>query len=153
MQLRTLVVGSRALLVVGSVAVASGVLGSLRAQEVGQRTTAVVLNAYDGRQQFTTYCASCHGANAQGDGPVGLSLIRRPPDLTTFALRNGGTFDPEVVYQIIDGRKPAKGHGGANMPVWGDAFSKSLEGSSPAAVKDRIDAMVRWLQSIQRTPD
>jgi mono/diheme cytochrome c family protein len=136
-------------IVIGAAAAAAGT----REQEVGQRTSPVVLNAYDGRAQFATYCASCHGASAGGDGPIGLLLKRRPADLTTFAARNGGRFDPELVYQIIDGRKPAKGHGGADMPVWGDAFSKSVDGSSPGAIKDRIDAIVRWLQTIQRKPE
>ena len=81
---------------------------------------------------------------------MGAVLKRKPPDLTTFAARSGGAFDRDLVCQIIDGRQPVKGHGGPDMPVWGNAFSKSLDGSSPAAIKDRIDALVQWLESIQR---
>jgi mono/diheme cytochrome c family protein len=119
-------------------------------QDVGQKTAPVTLHAYDGQDQFTTYCASCHGRTAKGDGVVGAILTKKPPDLTTFAARNGGKFDEELVYRIIDGRERVVGHGGADMPVWGDAFSRSAEGSSPGAVKDRIDAIVRWLGRIQQ---
>jgi mono/diheme cytochrome c family protein len=150
MERRILVVGSCAIALIATFATARAAVATLQAQEAAERTAPVVPGLYDGRDQFSTYCASCHGAGAKGDGPVGLLLKRRPPDLTTFALRNGGTFDAELVYQIVDGRKPAKGHGGADMPVWGDAFSKSVDGSSPAAVKDRIDAIVKWLRSVQR---
>jgi mono/diheme cytochrome c family protein len=134
------------------IAAAAAAAGA-RAQEVGQRTSPVVFNAYDGREQFATYCASCHGTSGRGNGPMGQSLKRPPADLTSFATRHDGRFDPELVYQIIDGRKWVKDHGSADMPVWGDTFSKAVDGSSPGAIKDRIDAIVRWLQTIQRKPE
>jgi mono/diheme cytochrome c family protein len=118
-------------------------------QEVPPQSAPVMMHGYDGIDQFTTYCASCHGTTAKGDGTVGALLRKKPPDLTTFAQRNGGTFDAELVYKIIDGRKPVQGHGGNDMPVWGDALSRSREGSSPGAIKDRIEAIVRYLQRIQ----
>lgn len=119
-------------------------------QEVGQKSAPVTLHGYDGQDQFNTYCASCHGSSAKGDGVVGALLRKKPPDLTTLAQRNGGKYDGEMIFRIIDGRKPVDGHGGSDMPVWGDAFSKSAEGSSPGAVKDRIDAIVRWLERVQQ---
>ena len=51
----------------------------------------------------------------------------RPPDLTLFAARNGGTFPAALVGKIIDGRQPLPGHGGPDMPVWGDAFRRVNE--------------------------
>jgi mono/diheme cytochrome c family protein len=124
-----------------------------RSQEMDQKAAPATARAYDGQDQFGTYCASCHGRSARGDGVVGALLRKRPPDLTTMAARNGGVYDGELVYQIIDGRKSVDGHGGADMPVWGDAFSKSSEGSSPDAVKDRIAAIVTWLGKVQqKTP-
>ena len=51
----------------------------------------------------------------------------RPPDLTLFAARNGGTFPAALVGKIIDGRPPLPGHGGPDMPVWGDAFRRVNE--------------------------
>jgi mono/diheme cytochrome c family protein len=137
-------------IVVSVIAVCAATIAATGRAQVGPQTAPVVMSAFDGQDQFATYCASCHGTSAKGDGVVGALLAKKPPDLTTFAARNGGTFDSALVFAIIDGRKAVKGHGGADMPVWGDAFSKSLEGSSPAAIKDRIDAVVKYLGRIQR---
>ncbi len=35
------------------------------------------------------------------------------------------------------------------MPVWGDAFKRSVEGYSEKAVKTRIQAIVEYLKSVQ----
>ena len=103
-----------------------------------------------GAAVFKTYCASCHGAQAHGDGPIAQHLRTVPPDLTGLALRNKGKFEGDKVLRIIDGREPVKGHGGADMPVWGDAFKQSAEGYSEARVKSRIEAIVEYLESIQQ---
>ena len=114
-----------------------------------QQTAEAVLTGTTGDQLFKTYCASCHGKSAKGDGPLADSLRFRPADLTLIAKRNGGKFDPDKVYRIVDGREPVKGHGGTDMPVWGDAFKRSVEGYSEKAVKERIQALVDYLKSIQ----
>jgi len=98
-----------------------------------------------GSQLFRTYCASCHGATGRGNGPLADQLRRRPPDLTQFTRRNGGTFPSERVYRIIDGRDVAS-HGDREMPVWGDIFK--MDASRPDA-KAQIDAIVRYLAGIQ----
>ena len=102
-----------------------------------------------GAYLFRTYCASCHGTSARGDGPLADSMRRRPADLTAIAQRNKGVFPTEQVFQIIDGRTPVKGHGGADMPVWGDVFSKSSESGGPEAVKRQIEGLVRYLEGLQ----
>jgi mono/diheme cytochrome c family protein len=83
--------------------------------------------APSGIDTFNSYCATCHGTGGKGDGPLASSLRTRPPDLTLLAARNGGKFDPDQVAQIIDGRNPVKGHGGGEMPVWGEIFAKSID--------------------------
>jgi mono/diheme cytochrome c family protein len=98
---------------------------------------------------FKTYCASCHGPEAKGDGPLAQHLRTVPPDLTKLAARNKGQFDADKTRRIIDGRNPVKGHGGPDMPVWGDAFKQSQEGYSEEKVKARIDALVAFLESMQ----
>ena len=108
-----------------------------------------VLGGTDGGSLFRTYCASCHGKEAKGDGPLADNLRVRPPDLTLLAKENKGTFDADLVHRIIDGREPVKGHGGTDMPVWGDAFKHSAEGYSEKAIKARIDAIVVHLKSVQ----
>jgi mono/diheme cytochrome c family protein len=102
-----------------------------------------------GARLFTTHCATCHGRTALGDGPLVEQLRRAPPDLTKYTARNGGVFPRERVYRIIDGRDVAS-HGNREMPVWGDAFKQSRDGSSDEAVKARIEAIVRYLQGIQQ---
>jgi mono/diheme cytochrome c family protein len=103
-----------------------------------------------GSQLFRTYCASCHGADARGSGPVAQQLRRMPPDLTTFTMRNGGMFPSERVRRIIDGRDVAS-HGEREMPVWGDAFRRTRAGGlSEDALAARIDAIVRYLEAIQQ---
>jgi mono/diheme cytochrome c family protein len=114
-----------------------------------QQTSEAFLGGSDGSSIFTTYCASCHGREAKGDGPLADSLRMRPPDLTLLAKRNKGVFDADMVHRIIDGRQAVKGHGGPDMPVWGDAFKHSREGYSENAVKARIDSIVEHLKSIQ----
>lgn len=99
---------------------------------------------------FSNYCATCHGESAQGDGPLAAMLRKRPANLTLLARSNGGVFSPEMVAQIIDGRKPLAGHGGGDMPAWGDAFARSAEGSE--SIPDKIKAIVTYLETIQQKP-
>jgi len=105
--------------------------------------------SYSGSELFKTYCAACHGTSAHGDGPLAANMKKPPPDLTQFAARNGGVFPAALVAQIIDGRQPVKGHGGPDMPVWGDAFRASRQGSSEESVQARIEALVEYLEHIQ----
>jgi mono/diheme cytochrome c family protein len=106
-----------------------------------------------GSQLYVTYCASCHGPNAHGNGSIAIFLRVAPADLTQIAKRNNGVFDRERVYRIIDGRQPVKPHGRAEkseMPVWGDAFGKSATtGGDETVVSAKIRALVQYLESIQ----
>jgi mono/diheme cytochrome c family protein len=101
-----------------------------------------------GAALFRTHCATCHGATARGNGPLADSLRRMPPDLTKYTTRNGGVFPSERLSQIIDGRGVVS-HGDREMPVWGNAFRSSRDGLTAAGAKARIDAVVRYLESIQ----
>jgi mono/diheme cytochrome c family protein len=105
---------------------------------------------FDGADVFRTYCVVCHGQSAKGDGPLSSQLRKVPADLTLFTKNNKGTFPKELVAKIIDGREPVTGHGGGDMPVWGDAFSRSAEDSDPESVKQKIQALVGYLESIQQ---
>jgi len=108
-------------------------------------------NSINGADLFRTYCVACHGPDAKGTGPLAPSLGRKPADLTLLAGANGGTFPDEMAGRIIDGRNPVKGHGGGDMPVWGEALLRS-QGSdgSETKVKERIDAIVDYLRTVQR---
>lgn len=101
-----------------------------------------------GSQLFRTYCATCHGTTARGNGPLADSLRHVPPDLTTYTARNGGVFPSERLRRIIDGRD-VQTHGDRDMPVWGDAFKSSRGGFSDESVAARIAAILRYLEGIQ----
>lgn len=77
------------------------------------------------------------------------ALRHSPPDLTMLSLRNNGVFPSERVHRIIEGRD-VDSHGNREMPVWGDVFKAKGDRSGREATKDRIDAIVRYLESIQR---
>jgi len=129
--------------------VVSALVSTVAPTASAQQTAEAVLSGTSGDALFKTYCGSCHGKSAKGDGPLADSLRFRPPDLTVIAKRNKGKFDADKVYRIIDGREPVKSHGGTDMPVWGDAFKRSVEGYSEKAVKTRIEAIVEYLKTIQ----
>jgi mono/diheme cytochrome c family protein len=101
-----------------------------------------------GAQLFRAYCASCHGVDGRGAGPVTEALRTIPPDLTEFALRNAGVFPGERLRQIIDGRH-VTAHGTTEMPVWGRVFMRE-PGGDPDVARARIDALVKYLESIQQ---
>ncbi len=105
-----------------------------------------------GKSVFTIYCASCHGEAGRGDGPVANFLKRRPADLAQITLRNKGTFPSDRVYAMIDGRQVVKTHGDSQMPVWGDAFAKSVTDADERGIKAKIDALVDYLESLQERP-
>ena len=116
---------------------------------VAGATLGAAVTVENGSELFRSYCASCHGAGGKGDGPLAANLRVAPTDLTRLAKRNHGKFDAAKVRQAIDGRGPKEIHGGADMPVWGDAFKRAGEGYSEAKVKERIDALVEHIETLQ----
>jgi mono/diheme cytochrome c family protein len=109
------------------------------------------LSGYSGHELYRRFCASCHGAHAEGNGPVASFFKLQPPDLTRLAQRHGGQFPAEKVRQIIDGRSNVAPHGSREMPVWGLEFVMA-GGSSPDAEKQSqavISRLVEYLASIQ----
>jgi mono/diheme cytochrome c family protein len=105
--------------------------------------------AVSGAYAYRTYCASCHGTGGKGDGPLSENLRFQPPDLTLISKRNGGEFPTETIHRIVDGRKPLPGHGGPEMPIWGDAFRNADTGYDDAKVKERIRSVVEYLRALQ----
>ena len=72
---------------------------------------------------MSTACATCHGRDGKGNGPVSAALRVPPPDLTVLAKKNNGVFPFSSVYEIIDGRKAVIAHGTRDMPIWGDRYA------------------------------
>ena len=98
---------------------------------------------------YKTYCAVCHGADGKGDGPLAGSLRIRPPDLTLLAKKDGGDYPKGKIHRIVDGRNPVKGHGGPDMPVWGDAFSRTTYDNDADAVRRKIESLVKYIEMLQ----
>ncbi len=106
-------------------------------------------SALMGKQIFRSYCASCHGSEARGDGSVAKYLTIEPADLTRINKRNDGEFPFDRIFQTIDGREAVRGHGKREMPIWGDAFKKTRDNPDEEAVKEKITHLVHFLRSIQ----
>lgn len=127
-----------------------GLIAATARGAAGQTLTQSPPERFEGAEMFGLYCATCHGTSAKGDGPLAAMLRKRPADLTLLARGNGGVFSAPMVFQIIDGRKPVAGHGGGDMPVWGDAFGKSADGADATVAK--LTALVKYLETIQQKP-
>ena len=76
-----------------------------------------------GKSEFQSSCASCHGTDAKGKGPVSDQLKIPPPDLTMLAKNNSGVFPTNAVYETIYGSKTIPAHGTREMPIWGQRFN------------------------------
>jgi mono/diheme cytochrome c family protein len=101
-----------------------------------------------GKEMFMSYCASCHGKNAKGDGPAATSLKTLPADLTTLAKRNGGKYPSDKVTSILRGQTNLVPHGDQEMPVWGPVFWR-MSGGHEEQVQQRIANLNRYLESLQ----
>jgi mono/diheme cytochrome c family protein len=107
-----------------------------------------LIGSIRGENLYNAYCASCHGADAKGDGPMAAWLKVPPADLTRIAARNGGRFPLERVDRIISGQEALpSGHGTRAMPVWGPVFSQVTRDQDLGRV--RIDNLARYLRDIQ----
>lgn len=102
------------------------------------------------RHDYNKYCASCHGAEGRGDGPVAQAMKAMPADITLLAMNNDGEFPADKVSSIIDGRADVKAHGPRAMPVWGEELYVSAEGVGQRQTKDRIDALTEYLRRMQK---
>ncbi|WP_143099405.1 c-type cytochrome [Bradyrhizobium sp. cf659] len=119
-----------------------------------------------GKSEFQSSCASCHGADGKGKGPVSEQLKVPPSDLTMLAKNNGGVFPTNAVYETIYGSKTIPAHGTREMPIWGERFNPIVnlphyvdpsywkmagpEQSPEVVVRKRILAVIDYLNHIQQ---
>src|ERR1700681_412485 len=79
-----------------------------------------LITSIQGPALYKAYCATCHGTDAKGGGPMAKSLKVAPADLTRIAARNAGVFPLARISRIISGEEQLpSGHGTSQMPVWG----------------------------------
>jgi mono/diheme cytochrome c family protein len=111
----------------------------------------------EGEVLFGLYCASCHGADARGGGPVAGEMKTPPPSLREIAKRHGA-FSEQEITSYIDGRNMPRAHGSSEMPVWGTLFGYVAEAgkildpsqqSAEAKAQQNIALIVKYLGSIQ----
>jgi mono/diheme cytochrome c family protein len=119
---------------------------------IGTTLSAGAAEQPNGAQLFMNHCAACHGADAEGSGPVAAVLQNTVPNLRALAQRNGGTFPADSVTAYIDGREVKAAHGDRQMPVWGDVFRGPEQGTAERTVRERIAALVAFLRGIQYPP-
>lgn len=72
-----------------------------------------------GKSEFQSSCATCHGADGKGKGPLSEQLKVAPADLTVLAKKNNGVFPVNAVYETIYGIRRIIAHGPPDMPIWG----------------------------------
>lgn len=108
-----------------------------------------------GRAHYMTHCATCHGMEGHGDGPMAGAMILKPVNLTELQAANGGTFPLERVIKRIDGRDPLVSHG-SPMPVYGDYFEGAydvpmkLASGQPVLASQPVVDLVAYIMEIQR---
>jgi mono/diheme cytochrome c family protein len=117
-------------------------------------STARAQDVAEGEDHFARFCATCHGADAKGQGPMASVLVIQPVDLTALSAGNGGVFPTERVVMRIDGRDPLVSHG-SPMPVYGPFFegddaSMKTPAGQPILTSQPIIDLVAYLESLQR---
>ena len=108
-----------------------------------------LMESLKGPELFQAYCATCHGKDGKGAGPMAVSLKGKPADLTTIAKRNRGTFPFLRIQKIISGEEQAAGsHGTREMPVWGPILSEVTWDQDLGKI--RIYVLAKHLEAIQQ---
>lgn len=107
-----------------------------------------LIRSLAGPDLYHGYCASCHGTEGKGDGPVAPALNSKMPDLTTIKQRNGGIFPSARVNKIISGDEIILAHGTREMPVWGPIFHQVEEDRDYGEV--RLQNLTNYLKSVQK---
>jgi mono/diheme cytochrome c family protein len=120
------------------------------------------------KADYVAYCASCHGVDGTGNGPLADTLKIRPADLTVISKKNDGHFPYTLLRKTVEGRELglARAHGPREMPVWGPIFSQESETPVPGggggdysgsfaqcvnlAARARIMNIVDYIESVQK---
>jgi mono/diheme cytochrome c family protein len=99
-----------------------------------------------GKGLYETFCASCHGKDGKGNGPVASAMKIPPTDLTQIAKKNQGKFDEVHVIALVDGEKTVSAHGTREMPVWGSRFRRT-KGTMESSLS--VYTLMKYIESLQ----
>ena len=107
----------------------------------------------DGATIFQFHCATCHGLEAMGNGPMAPALMVQPSNLRQLKAKNDGVFPITRVIMRIDGRDPLVSHG-SSMPIFGDFFegydvALRTETGQPIMTSKPILDLMGYLEAIQ----
>lgn len=108
-----------------------------------------------GKREFEARCASCHGVNGKGLGPLADLLKRTPPDLTQLAKNNGGILPMDRLYDSITG-DTTLAHGSRDMPVWGQVYRADagsyyydIPYNAETYVRARVLSLLEYINRLQ----
>jgi len=137
---------SRRLAGIGAIALAVG------AAALPSAAAAEETSESPGRAAFVQYCASCHGADAKGDGPMAAELTTPPADLTRLAQKYGTPLPEPKLVAFIDGRQMVRAHGSTAMPVWGRRLIENVPPGAGTEVYKRgtIQLILDYLATVQQ---
>lgn len=91
----------------------------------------------DGKATYDTYCASCHGTEGRGDGPVAGALNPKPTDFQDARYwKRLGTGGDVLIVRAIKRGGTATDHS-TNMPAW-----------EPVLTDDQVRAIVAYLRRL-----
>lgn len=114
---------------------------------------AMAQDVSSGVSLYQQHCATCHGIEGTGHGPMAGVMVIKPADLTVLVSGNGGVFPTERVVKRIDGRDALVSHG-SPMPVYGHFFEgndvavKTPSGQPILTSKPIVD-LLAYLQTLQ----
>ena len=113
----------------------------------GEETIARSAAPPTSREMFINDCASCHGVDGSGNGPLAAEFKVAPPNLRLLKQANNGRFPSRDVQLSIDGRAMPRAHGLPDMPVWGRQWIRM--GLEEAEIKARAISIASYVSSIQ----
>lgn len=138
------------IILAGVLAIANALVQDQKKQAHEQPATHLQASL-QGVDLYRAHCASCHGLDGRGNGPVAAALNTPPADLTRIAERNGGIFPLERIKKIIAGDQLVSAHGPREMPVWGPIFHQVEEDRDYGNVRlQNLAEYLRTLQTLQR---
>ncbi len=113
----------------------------------------VAQDVKEGAELYRVHCATCHGIEGTGQGPMAGVLLIKPTDMTQLKAGNDGVFPVERVVKRIDGRDPLVSHG-SPMPVYGYFFEgrdKALKAPNgqPIMTSAPIVDLLSYIETLQ----